>query len=55
MAGKTTKKAAANPVQEILERPSVKEAIRAARAALGDAPLPQIPGPGRQQLPDLVA
>jgi 2-polyprenyl-6-methoxyphenol hydroxylase-like FAD-dependent oxidoreductase len=42
------------PIQQIFERPGVREAIRARRAELKDRPV-QIPGPNRQQLLELVA
>ena len=42
------------PIQEILERPGVREAIRAQRAGLKDRPV-RILGPNRQQLLELVA
>jgi 2-polyprenyl-6-methoxyphenol hydroxylase-like FAD-dependent oxidoreductase len=41
------------PIQQILERPGVPEAIRAAREALKGSPV-RIPGPNRQQLLELV-
>ena len=42
------------PIQEILARPDVAEGIRAARAAMKDAPPRPLPGPDRRQLLDLV-
>jgi len=42
------------PIQQILERPGVLEAIRTAREGLKDTPV-RLPGPNRQQLLDLVA
>jgi 2-polyprenyl-6-methoxyphenol hydroxylase-like FAD-dependent oxidoreductase len=42
------------PVQAILARAGVQEAIAAARAVLKEAPPPRIPGPNRQQLLDLM-
>lgn len=42
------------PIQQILERPGVAEAIRTAREGLKDTPV-RLPGPNRQQLLDLVA
>ena len=42
------------PIQQILERPGVAEAIRTAREGLKDTPV-RLPGPNRQELLDLVA
>ncbi len=42
------------PIQQILERPGVAEAIRTAREGLKGTPV-RLPGPNRQQLLDLVA
>jgi 2-polyprenyl-6-methoxyphenol hydroxylase-like FAD-dependent oxidoreductase len=47
--------ATVTPVQEILRRPAVAEAIPAARAAMKQAPPPPPFGPNRQQLLDLLA
>jgi len=43
------------PVQQILTRPDVAEGIRAARAAMKDAPSRPLPGPDRRQLLDLLS
>lgn len=43
------------PVQRILERPGVDEAITAALEALKQAPPPRMPGPDRRQLLELVS
>jgi 2-polyprenyl-6-methoxyphenol hydroxylase-like FAD-dependent oxidoreductase len=43
------------PVQQILARPEVAEGIRAARAAMKDAPSRSLPGPDRRQLLDLLS
>jgi 2-polyprenyl-6-methoxyphenol hydroxylase-like FAD-dependent oxidoreductase len=42
------------PVQEILQRPSVGEAMHAARERMKSAPPVQMPGPDRSQLLELV-
>jgi 2-polyprenyl-6-methoxyphenol hydroxylase-like FAD-dependent oxidoreductase len=42
------------PVQDILRRPAVVEAVRSAREAMKHAPPVQIPGPTRNQLLELV-
>ena len=42
------------PVQEILQRPGIADAIRNAQAAMKDAPPPPVPGPDRAQLLALV-
>ena len=38
------------PVQEVLHRPGVAEAIGRAQAAMRNAPPPPMPGPDRAQL-----
>jgi 2-polyprenyl-6-methoxyphenol hydroxylase-like FAD-dependent oxidoreductase len=43
------------PIQRILERPEIAERMRAATAALRDAPSFEIPGPSRAQLLELVS
>lgn len=43
------------PVQRILERPAVAEAVLAAREKMKHAPPPQMPGPDRNQLLALVS
>jgi len=43
------------PVQKIMRRPGVKDAIAAATDTLKQAPPIQVPGPNRTQLLDLVA
>ena len=43
------------PVQKIMRRPGVKDAIAAAADTLKQAPSIQVPGPNRTQLLDLVA
>ena len=43
------------PVQRILERPAVAQAIKAAFEALRHAPPPVLPGPNRSQLLELVS
>jgi 2-polyprenyl-6-methoxyphenol hydroxylase-like FAD-dependent oxidoreductase len=43
------------PIQQILDRPSVREALRAARELAKNGPPPQIPGPNRKQLLAIVA
>ena len=42
------------PVQEILRRAGVREAIRAAAHAMSVAPPPPVPGPNRSQLLELA-
>jgi 2-polyprenyl-6-methoxyphenol hydroxylase-like FAD-dependent oxidoreductase len=42
------------PIQQILERPEVKQRLDAAKEALRDSPPFQMPGPDRNQLLDLV-
>jgi 2-polyprenyl-6-methoxyphenol hydroxylase-like FAD-dependent oxidoreductase len=42
------------PVQEILQRPAIAEAMQAARHAMKGAPPMPMPGPNRQQLLELV-
>ena len=43
------------PIQQVLARPSVRAALSAARDMVKNARPPQIPGPNRQQLLEIVA
>jgi hypothetical protein len=43
------------PVQEILRRPGVADAIQGAAAAMGSMPPPPMPAPNRAQLLELVS
>jgi 2-polyprenyl-6-methoxyphenol hydroxylase-like FAD-dependent oxidoreductase len=43
-----------SPIQAILARPSIREAMGAVRTMLEKAPPPPMPGPSRQQLLDIV-
>ena len=43
------------PVQNVLARPSVREAMAAVRKVLETSPPPPMPGPSRQQLLEIVA
>ena len=42
------------PVQEVLRRPHVEAAVAATRQAIAGAPPPQLPGPNRAQLLELM-
>jgi 2-polyprenyl-6-methoxyphenol hydroxylase-like FAD-dependent oxidoreductase len=42
------------PIQEIAERPELREKLTAVKQSIDDAPPPAIPGPGRAQLLELV-
>ena len=44
-----------SPVQEILARPAVAEAVKAAVEAMKHRPPIQMPGPNRRQLLELVS
>ena len=43
------------PIQEVLARPGVSDAIRAVRERLKNTPPPSMPGPNRQQLLDIIS
>jgi flavin-dependent dehydrogenase len=43
------------PIQEVLARPGVSDAVRAVRERLKNTPLPAMPGPNRQQLLEVVS
>lgn len=43
------------PIQQILQRPAVAERIQAARESFKHAPPPQMPGPDRKRLLEIVA
>jgi hypothetical protein len=42
------------PIQQIAERPELREKLTAVKESIDDAPPPAIPGPGRAQLLELV-